>query len=105
MSRTLTKFAKNEIRTIHNYSATYNKNSKKEHSKILLKLMSEHVDEIAHRHNKKDRHYITETGDLIILCLELIREARASADTVLAKCYKRYHEKFSQLLNNTEKDR
>ena len=35
---------------------------------------------------------------VLILCLELIREAGASADEVSAECYERYQKKLTELI-------
>jgi hypothetical protein len=58
------------------------------------------VDEIKELHGKKNKHYIIETGDLIVLCLELIKEARRSPDDVLFKCYPRFHKKLLPLIRD-----
>lgn len=100
MNKSLTKFANKELRDIHNYSKRYNNLVRKNHSVVLLKLMKEHIKEIGSRYKKQDRHYITETGDLLILCFELLKEARVSPDSVLQRCYKRYRNKIPKLISN-----
>jgi len=103
MKKSLTKFAKQEINIIHGYSRLYNKSKRKKHAFILLKLMDEHIKEIDQRWKKGDKHYLIETGDLLILCFELIKEARMPIDAVLDKCYKRYRKKLPQLIKETRK--
>lgn len=99
--KSLTNFAKKELESIHNYSSRYNKLLRKNHSLALLELMAEHVDEIRQRHGKGDKHYLIETGDLLILCFELIKEAKSRPDVILSRCYGRYHKKLPGLIKNT----
>jgi putative component of toxin-antitoxin plasmid stabilization module len=100
-NKSLTNFARKELDAIHGYSTRYNKLLNKNHSLVLLELMAEHVDEIRQRHGKGDKHYLIETGDLLILCLELIKEAKCCPDVILSKCYGRYHKKLPMLIKNT----
>ncbi len=92
--RSLTEFAEEEIRVIHSLSKKYNSSNKKDHSKALLALMGKHMIEIKKLFENRDPHFVVETGDLVILCLELIKEAGKSPDAVMAKCYKRYRQKL-----------
>lgn len=101
MKNSLTKFALRELKTIHDYSKKYNKLKGKNHARILLQLMEDHIDEISQRHKNMDSHYLIETGDLLILCFELLKEARRSPDVILSMCYKRYHKKFDNFLEIT----
>lgn len=96
--KSLTSFAEKEIKTIHSYSKRYNKLKKKNHANALFNLTDKHVKEIKQLYRKKDKHYIIETGDLLILCFEIIEEAGCSSNIVLAKCYKRYHNKLTRLI-------
>ncbi|HAZ10794.1 MAG TPA: hypothetical protein DCY56_06795 [Candidatus Omnitrophica bacterium] len=102
--KTLTNFAKMEINTIHGYSTCYNKLLNKNHSLALLELMAEHVDEIRQRHSKGDKHYLIETGDLLILCFELIKESKSCPDVILFRCYGRYHKKLPELIKKVSGD-
>ena len=72
----------------------------KDHAHVLLDMMKAHIDEIRELYDSKDKHYLIETGDLIVLGLELIKEAKQSPDAVLFKCYPRFHKKLSQLTND-----
>ena len=98
--KSLTNFANQEISLIHRYSKKYNKLIKKNHSTALLDLMNEHIKEIRRRYRKGDKHYLIETGDLLILCFELVKESKRSPDSVLFKCYRRYHKKLPSLIKN-----
>lgn len=98
--KSLTNFARSELGTIHGYSTRYNKLLNKNHSLALLELMAEHIDEIRQRYDKGDKHYLIEAGDLLILCLELIKESKSSPDVILSRCYGRYHKKLPGLIKN-----
>lgn len=103
MKNSLTHYSKKELQTIHDYSKRLNRLLNKDHAQALLAMMEEHVDEIKELRDKKDEHYLIETGDLIVLCLELIKEAKQSPDAVLCKCYPRFHKKLSQLIKDQHK--
>ncbi len=103
--RSFTEFAGREIRDIHRLSREYNRREGKNHSRALLELMDKHAAEIRALYRRGDRHYVVETGDLFVLCLELIREAKAGPDAVAARCYRRYRRKLSRLLAGPEKPR
>ena len=96
------EFAQKELQVIFRYSKHLNQLSKKKHAEELLEMMTEHVQEIRERYQKKDAHYLTETGDLLILCFALLREAKVSPDAILSKCYKRYRKKLPQLIKEIE---
>ncbi|MCP4650818.1 MAG: hypothetical protein GY853_12180 [PVC group bacterium] len=98
MQKFLSDFAKEQIRTIHAKSQELNQSRGKDHNQVLFKLVHEHAEEIQQLHAESNPHYIIETGDLLILCLELIKEAGANSDEVMAECYKRYHKKLDFLL-------
>ncbi|MBF0493841.1 MAG: hypothetical protein HQL28_01770 [Candidatus Omnitrophica bacterium] len=102
IKRSFTKSALKEIRSIHALSKRYNKTLNKNHTKALMHLVKEHADEIEELSEKKDKHFVTETGDLAILCFEIIMENKASIDAVIGKCYKRYMKKLTQLISEEE---
>ena len=60
----------------------------------LLELMCKHIEEIEQLKAKGDKHYVVETGDLIILCFEMLLENQASIDETLETCFKRYEDKL-----------
>ncbi len=86
------------IKAIHCLSRKYNGKQKKAHEKKLLALMHKHVAEIKELWENKDKHFIIETGDLLILCFEMILENKASIDKVILQCFERYEKKLSQLI-------
>ncbi|MBF0511096.1 MAG: hypothetical protein HQL13_02075 [Candidatus Omnitrophica bacterium] len=98
MRKSLTGYSKDQIKAIHAKSRRLNALLKKNHAKALFKMLLEHGPEIKELYAKKDKHYLIETGDLIVLCLELIKEAKESPDTILAKCYPRFHKKIDSLI-------
>lgn len=98
MQSSLTNFAKKELKAIHGYSRQHNKLLNRDHSRALLEMMKEHVTEIKWRYGRRDKHYLIETGDLIIICLNLIKQAKCSPDTILNKCYGRFHKKLPRLI-------
>lgn len=86
------------IKEIHRLSKKVNKKSKRNHAKILLKFMKEHIEEIEELYAKKDKHSLTETGDLIILCCEFLIEHRVSIDQKIDICCFRFENKLKNLL-------
>ena len=98
MKNSLTSFSREEIKAIHELSRKYNRLAGKAHAGTLLELMREHVREIKELYGKRDPHFVVETGDLAVLCFELMREVRRSPDGVMAQCYGRYRRKLSQLI-------
>ena len=103
MGKLFTSFAQRQIEKIHKKSKRYNKLIKKRHSDVLLELMEKHISEICILHKEKDDHYIVETGDLFILCLELIKEAGKSLDAFFTTSIARYHKKLSSLMKTQNK--
>jgi len=100
MKRSLTNYTDKEVQAIHTKSRRLNRLLKKDHAQALLSMMQAHPEEIKELYDKKDKHYLIETGDLIVLCLELIKEAKQSPDDILFKCYPRFHKKISQLIKD-----
>ena len=86
------------IKAIHKLSQVYNKKIGKNHKERLIELMQEHTDEIKTLFKNKNKHYLTETGDLIVLCLELLIENEKSVEKVMAKCFQRYEKKLPNLI-------
>jgi hypothetical protein len=91
------------IKKIHSASLEYNKKEGKEHNKRLLDLIRHHVDEIEELFAAGDRHSLVETGDLAVLCFELLIENGVSIDDILLKCFDRYDNKLASLLNEAGK--
>ena len=86
------------IEAIHKLSQAYNKRLGNNHTLRLLKLAKEHAEEIQQLYKSKNKHYLVETGDLIILCFEVLLENKASIDKTLLKCFKRYEKRFASLV-------
>lgn len=66
----------------------------------ILQMMQQHTQEIKQLYEKKDKHFAVETGDLIILCLELLMLEGYSIEDILEKGYKRFDKKLKELLEN-----
>ncbi len=88
------------IQDIHKLSSLYNEKVGKEHQERLLELMRKHIDEIEELFASKDKHALVETGDLIILCFEILLEHGASIDEIVEKCFGRYERKLGELLED-----
>ncbi|HOK79957.1 MAG TPA: hypothetical protein PK303_07905 [bacterium] len=90
----LTKNALLKLKKIHNLSSFVNSGN---HRKKLLHLAKQHIIEIEYLYEKKDPHADIETGDLAVLCFEIILESNKNPDQVLEKCFLRYEKKLSEL--------
>jgi len=71
----------------------------------LLELMAHHIEEIRDLWREGDRHALIETGDLAVLCFELLLEYRVSPDRIMRECFGRYEKKLSVLLAEAERER
>lgn len=91
------------IRNIHQLSIRYNQLTRYPHRKRLLDLVSKHAEEIRDLCEKGDLHYVVESGDLAILCFELMLEEGRSPDEVIAQCFRRYEDKLNFLIRDQEK--
>ena len=94
--------ARKRIENIHQLSKLFNEMVGKPHQQRLLELMRKHVDEIEELVTLKDSHYLIETGDLLILCFELLLEGGAGIDEVAEKCFGRYERKLAGLINEAK---
>jgi len=97
------KDALKEFSYIHKLSKKYNSLSNKNHAKKIISLIRKHIKEIDTLYNKKNKHYIIETGDLLVLCMEIFLETGKNPDKIINICFKRYKNKLSQLLNEAQK--
>lgn len=88
------------IKKIHQLSTRVNGGSGARHQQRLLELMRDHVAEIQDLVTAQNDHYLVETGDLLILCFELLLEGQADIDAVIEKCFGRYERKLSQLMTD-----
>ncbi|MFC1510517.1 hypothetical protein ACFL49_02540 [Candidatus Omnitrophota bacterium] len=98
MNKVFVGNALDQLKKIHALSCKVNGLSEQGHQNKLLQLVRSHVDEIEMLYAKKDPHAIVETGDLLILCLELLIENQADCNAVIHKCFERYEKKLTQLL-------
>jgi len=88
------KKALESIKKIHNLSSIVNA---KDHREKLLHLAEKHIIEIRRLYSKNDPHADIETGDLAILCFELILESKKNPDEILQVCFDRYERKLDLL--------
>ena len=100
IKNSLTKSAVTEIKSIHEKSRLLNSSGKIKHAEVLLELMREHIREVGELVRGHNPHFLVETGDLAVLCLELMLESGVSPDEMLDKCYQRYHKKLDFLLKS-----
>lgn len=94
----LTKKSVLRIKAIHRLSRIYNRKIGNRHAARLLQLIKEHAKEINQLYRKGDKHFLVETGDLVILCFEVLLEHGVSIDKVLVHCFKRYEKKLPLLM-------
>lgn len=92
------------IKKIHKTSQEYNAKLGKDHQERLFELMEEHVAEIKELADKGDKHFLVETGDLAMLCFELMLEHDASIDEILLKCCGRYERKLAELISEKKEN-
>lgn len=97
METSLTKYCKENINAIHTLSSQCNTQAGRKHINVLLCLAEKHIPEINELFDKHDDHAIVETGDLLILCMEIIKESGHDIDEVMDKCYKRFRRKLKGL--------
>ena len=101
----LSKEALQRLEAIHKLSQEYNRKLKKDHRTRLIELMKEHAGEIDELFRQDNPHYLTETGDLIILCMELLHENNQSIDEIMEKCFQRYENKLPILIGELKESR
>ncbi|MBD3296640.1 MAG: hypothetical protein GF392_04670 [Candidatus Omnitrophica bacterium] len=92
--KTFTVYSRNEILDIHALSGKRAATGAA-HADKLIEMIKEHALEIEELLELKDPHCAIETGDMIVLCLELLIEKGADPDEVMRECYKRFRYKLS----------
>lgn len=90
------------IKAIHQLSQRVNAMLGKPHQGRLLELMRKHIDEIEQLAAQQDPHYVIETGDLLILCFELLLEGGADIEEVSLTCFERYEKKLMELIEQVK---
>ena len=68
----------------------------------IIEMMQHHTSEIKELYNGKDKHFAVETGDLIILAVQLLMMEGYSAKEIMDKCYDRFDKKLNGLLKKKE---
>ena len=64
-------------------------------SNKLIDMMKRHTHEIKELYDSKNNHFAVETGDLIILSLQLLMIEGYSIEEIMGKCYDRFDKKFN----------
>jgi hypothetical protein len=85
------------LKAVHRLSRQYNAGGGVPHEKKLMELMEHHVQEIKDLTQQQDPHALTETGDLMVLCCEMLLEYNRSIDEVVKHCVGRYERKLQEL--------
>ncbi|MDD5633993.1 MAG: hypothetical protein PHW46_01810 [Candidatus Omnitrophica bacterium] len=101
--KTFTKYAIKNIKEIHRLSRKRNSVTKA-HPEMLLEFVRSHTKEMKELYEKKDKHFNVETGDLIILCLELLIENGAEPDAIMNIGYGRFRKKLKGPKVNAHKE-
>lgn len=70
-------------------------------SNKLISMMQEHTFEIKDLFDKKDKHFAVETGDLIMLAMQLLMVEGYDINEVMNRCYERFDKKFGVVNNGT----
>ncbi|MDP8266830.1 MAG: hypothetical protein P9M07_07815 [Candidatus Aceula meridiana] len=97
MTKVIVASAYKRLKAIHKLSQNYNGPIKHQHEQRLLSLMRKHIDEIEELYKNSDPHYLVETGDLGILCFEMLLESKRSLDDAMMTCFERYEKKLKKL--------
>ncbi|MBF0531495.1 MAG: hypothetical protein HQL23_00180 [Candidatus Omnitrophica bacterium] len=82
------------LRQIHALSQRRNTAAGKPHQEKLLEMIWHHAEEIRELQSKGDAHFLAETGDLFVLCMELLIENGASPDEMLELAFSRFEKKL-----------
>lgn len=90
-----TKKATERIKKIHRMSEKVN--SAYNHREKLLELAKKHILEIEQLYEENSSHADIETGDLAVLCFELILESKKDPDKILEVCFDRYEKKLKEI--------
>jgi len=97
----LRQTALDRLRNIQRLSREVNGLAGTPHDQRLLDMMRHHAEEIQELFKTKDAHYLTEVGDLWVLCCEILLEAGAPVDATLERCLGRFEKKLTELIRET----
>lgn len=97
MPESFTAYAREKLREIHGLSSEYNSRTD-DHAAVLLDFVGKHADELKRLYEAKDPHFDVETGDLIVLCCELLLERGKDPDRIMDRCYGRFSGKLKELI-------
>ncbi len=68
----------------------------------IFSMIKDHVVEIKELYDSHDDHWAIETGDLIVLCFELLMMENKDIDDVFIRCLPRFDKKLNMLLEKEE---
>ncbi len=92
---TLTEESKIKLKEILDLNNKLNTDSEK-----IIEMIRHHAEEIKELYKNKNKHFSIETGDMIVLCLELLIKEGHSADDIMEKCFGRFDNKLKGLLKD-----
>jgi len=69
----------------------------------IIEMMQHHTAEIKELYSKKNRHFAVETGDLVILAVQLLMMEGYSAKKIMESCYGRFDKKLDGLIKAKNK--
>jgi len=64
----------------------------------IIEMMQHHTSEIKELYNEKNKHFAVETGDLIILAVQLLMMEGYSTKEIMDKCYGRFDKRLNELI-------
>ena len=80
-----------KLNEITNLSKKVNENYKEK----FFQMIKEHSIEIEELYKNNDSHWTVETGDLIVLCFELLISENIDIDNNFERCLPRFYNKLS----------
>ncbi len=69
-------------------------------SEKIIEMMQHHAEEIRGLFEAKDKHFAVETGDLVILCLQLLMMEGYSTSQIMNTGYERFEKKLGGLVKD-----
>ncbi len=88
-----------KLQQIHKMSVERNKDKNISHTQILFNMMRHHIKEIGELLKDNNSHSFIETGDLIVLCMELLLDNNQDLNDILNICFQRFKKKLSYCTN------
>lgn len=86
-----------KLQEIHHLSKKINSGDQHDHEQKLIEMMRHHIEEIEELKEKNDQHYLIETGDLMVLCAEVLLENKIDVSQMFGECLDRFKKKLIDL--------